>query len=286
MLIDTHAHLNFSAYKYDQDEVIKRSLDEGVQMINIGAQFSTSERAVRLAEKYETGVWSAIGLHPIHLTSLSYEEKNNTEEYKFDSREEKYDREKYFQLAQSKKVVAIGEIGLDYFHNKDNKEDQEKIFREQIGLAVELNLPVIIHCREARLDSQRPLVDAGRAYKEVLEIITEEKGRYKERLRGVVHSYLSRLSYAKEFNDLGFLLGFNGIITFARDYDKVIGEVGLGNMLIETDCPYLTPTPHRGKRNEPSYVKFVAEKIAEIKGVGISEVEKKTTENAKKLFGI
>lgn len=273
MLIDTHAHLNFSAYNNDRGEVIKITLDQGVQVINVGSQFSTSQRAVEIAEKYETGVWAAIGLHPIHLESSHIREKvDENEEFEFDTANEKFDVEKYRELAKSKKVVAIGETGIDLHHNPHNLEEQEKTFRQEIDLAVELNLPVAIHCRKA--------------YKEVLEILSEKNKEHGEKLRGVVHSYMGKYSLAPEFIRLGFLLGFNGVITFARDYDRAIKETGLENIILETDCPYLTPVPHRGKRNEPAYVKYVAEKVREIKSVSFDEVAKVTTENARQLFHI
>ncbi|MFA6485238.1 MAG: TatD family hydrolase [Parcubacteria group bacterium] len=265
-LVDTHAHVNFSAFKDDADEILKKCSDENVGVINIGSQFSTSKRAVEMAEKYETGVWAVIGLHPSHLVEYDYEEEG----IKFKSVVEKFDAQKYRELAKSKKVVAIGECGLDYHYGEENKEIQMETFREEIKLAVELDLPLVVHCRNA--------------YKDVLEILTEEKKKYGEKLRGVMHSYLGRLSYAHEFNKLGFLIAFNGVITYARDYDKVIREINLENILVETDCPWLTPVPHRGERNEPIYVKFVAQKIAEIKNIDVSEAENVTTQNAKKLF--
>jgi TatD DNase family protein len=268
MLIDTHAHVNFNTFKDDAKEAIKRALDQEIQIINVGAQYSTSVRAVKIAEEYETGVWAAIGLHPGHLVEHEYEEEG----IKFRSAVEKFDPEKYRELAKSKKVVAIGETGLDYHYGDENKEDQIKTFKEEIKLAVDLDLPLVIHCRNA--------------YKDVLEIITLEKKKYGEKLRGVMHSYLGRLSYAGQFNERGFLIAFNGIITYARDYDKVIKEIDLEYLLTETDCPWLTPVPHRGERNEPAYVKLVAQKIADIKEVKVEEVERMTTQNARNLFGI
>lgn len=296
MLIDTHAHLNFSAYKDDIEEVIKRCSDNKIGVINVGSQFSTSERAVKMAEKYPhtnstkfiggqsgksnfnkskigVGMWAAIGLHPIHLKSSYIREKvDEDEEFEFNSRSEKFDQEKYRQLAKSKKVVAIGETGLDLFHNPDNLEKQIRTFKEEISLAMELDLPIIIHCRKAN--------------KEIIEILEEDKKKYGDKLRGVVHCFSGKLSQARKYADLGFLLGFNGIITFARDYDKVLREIDSKYMLVETDCPYLTPVPFRGKRNEPSYIKYVAEKIAEIKKISFDEVAKITANNAKKLFRI
>jgi TatD DNase family protein len=267
-LIDTHAHLNFSAFKDDVEDVIKRCFDTEVGVINVGSQYSTSERAVEMAEKYAQ-MWACIGLHPSHLSEHEFEDGEGG---KIKSAVEKFDREKYLELAKSEKVVAIGEIGLDYYGGEEDKEEQIKTFKEQIKLAVGLDLPIAVHCRNA--------------YKDLLEVITSEKKTYGVKMRGVIHSYLGRLSYAKIFNEMGFSLGFNGIITYARDYDKVIKNVDLKYILTETDCPWLTPVPHRGERNEPTYVRYVAEKIAEIRGISFDETAEATTENAKKLFGI
>lgn len=273
MLVDTHAHLNFAAFKDDFAETIKRSLDSDTWMINVGSQFSTSQKAVEIASQYAEGVYAAIGLHPIHLeTQVRKEKIDEKEEFEFTSREEIFNPENYKKLAENPKVVAVGECGLDYFHDKNNKEKQKAVFRQQIKLAAELDLPLIVHCREANAD--------------VIEILQEAKKTYKEKLRGVIHCFSGGLPEAKEYIALDFILGFNGIITFARDYDKVLLEIGLEHAVVETDCPYLTPPPHRGKRNEPAYVKHVAEKIANLKGITIAEVAQKTTENAKKLFNL
>jgi TatD DNase family protein len=277
-MIDTHAHLNFSAFKDDLAEVIKRCAGVKVGVINVGSQYSTSVRAVEMAEKYGEGIWAAVGIHPSHLFGESFEVKKEGIKIKADK--EKFDRDKYFELAKSKKVVAIGETGLEFHELKEKTEDEKKKivkmqtenFLDHIDLACEMDLPMIIHCREA--------------YKEILDILTSEKKKYGQKLRGVMHSYLGRLSYAEEFNKLDFLVAFNGIVTYARDYDKVIKNIDLKYILTETDCPWLTPVPHRGERNEPAYVRHVAEKIAEIRGISFDETAKATTENAKKLFGI
>jgi len=268
MLIDTHAHLNFNAFRDDVEEVIKRCADQKVGVINVGSEYKTSKRAVEMAEKHE-GLWAAIGVHPGHL---SEREIDDGEGNLIRSAVEKFDRKKYFELAKSKKVVAIGEVGLDYYNGEENKKEQVEAFKEQIKLAVDLDLPIAVHCRNA--------------YKDILEVITEEKKKYGEKMRGVIHSYLGRLSYAQIFNEIGFSVAFNGIITYARDYDKVIKNIDLKYILAETDCPWLTPVPYRGERNEPLYVRYVAEKIAEIKDISNEEAAKVTTENAKKLFKI
>lgn len=274
MLIDTHAHLNFSAFKDDADEAAKRALENNIWIINVGSQYSTSERAVLMAEKYPEGVFAAIGLHPIHLSEEIFKDKvDENEEVEFHPSVEEFDEEKYLKLAESKKVVAVGEIGLDYFHNSENIEYQKEVFRKQIDTAIKLDLPVIIHCRKAHND--------------VMEILRDKKKIYGEKLRGVIHCFSGKLSQAKIYTEeMGFLLGFNGIITFDRSYDKVLREIDLKYILTETDCPYLTPIPFRGKRNEPLYVKYVAEKIAEIRNIDLDEVEKITTKNARSLFDI
>jgi len=274
MLIDTHAHLNFSAFKDDADEAAERALDNDIWMINVGSQYSTSERAVSMAEKYPEGVYAAIGIHPVHLSELIFKDKvDEDEEVEFSPSVEEFDEERYLKLAESKRVVAIGEIGLDYFHNSENKEKQKEIFSAQIDMAIKLDLPIIVHCRKAHED--------------VIEILRNKKMNCGDKLRGVVHCFSGRLSQAKIYTEeLGFHLGFNGIITFDRSYDKVIREIDLKYILTETDCPYLTPIPFRGKRNEPLYVRYVAEKIGEIKEIDIFELEEAIIRSAKDLFRI
>jgi TatD DNase family protein len=267
MLIDTHAHLDDSQFDADREETIKRAFSGGVEkIINIGAGLGSSKRSVELAEKHEN-IFAAVGLHPHYFMkheTWGAEHKNQLE-----------------KLAEGEKVVAIGEVGLEYYFYEKNLTEEEKNkiiekqkegFMYQIELAVKNNLPLVIHCREA--------------YKDILDILTEEKKKYGKKLRGILHSYLGRASYAREFIKLDFKLGFNGIITYARDYDKIILETDLENIFLETDCPYLTPAPFKGQRNEPAYVKYTAEKIAEIKGVSLEKAGEATTENAKRLFGI
>lgn len=283
MLIDTHAHINFIAYKDDGDEVVKRALENNVWIINIGSQYDTSRRAVEYTKKYPEGVFASVALHPIHLKGRKIKaEVDRDELIEFETQEEKFDYGKYKELVLStgsrqanSKVVAIGETGLDYYHLDEGKEEEQKIlqkesFIQHLELAKELGKPVIIHCREAHSD--------------VLNILKFQVPSYK--LQGVVHSFSGRWSQAQQYMELGFYLSFNGIITFARDYDKVILNMPLERLLLETDCPYLAPVPFRGKRNEPLYVKYVAEKIAELRGVSFDEVVQVTTENARRLFNI
>lgn len=290
MLIDAHTHLNFNAYKDDADEVIKRSLDNNVWMINVGSQYPTSKRAVEIAEKYPKGVYAAIGLHPIHLSSGIFKIKIDKEETEFKTKEEEpkssnsfppsfslrensiFDYQKYKELARSKKVVAVGEIGFDYWYKPKTKKKldefknrQKETFIGQLKLAKELNLPVIFHCRVAHADLIQTLQHSN-----------------SPTIKGVIHCFTGNREQAEKYLKMGFYLGFNGII-FKLNLDEVIKKIPLDKILIETDCPYLTPPPKEG-RNEPLYVKYVAEKIAKIKNLSCEEIAKMTSENAQKLF--
>ena len=285
LLIDTHAHVNFNDFKDDSKEVIKRALDENIWMINVGAESKTSERAVKMAEEYKDGVYAAVGLHPSHLVEQNVEYKENGEIVKYKSKPEEFDYDFYLNLAKNKKVVGIGECGLD-FHGVENqaseklkveslKERQKEIFIKHLELAKEVNKPIIIHCRDAHDD--------------LLAIFNLEA----KLPSGVMHFFTGNLEQAKKYIELGFYISFSGVITFpprkgeiVGAYDEIIKNIPLEKILIETDCPYVAPVPHRGKRNEPQYVKYVAHKIAEIRGVSFEEVAEQTTKNAKKLFGI
>lgn len=272
-IVDTHSHLSFKAYDKDREEVIKRTQKEGVLCIDVGTKYETSKLVVELAEKNEN-IYAAIGMHPIHIKTDLLKLKMDEEEGAFEPLGEEYNKERYKELAKSKKVVAIGEIGLDYYYRPKGttklgkfKEIQKKVFIEQLDLAKELDLPVIIHCRMAHND--------------VLEILKDRK------LKGVIHCFTGNWEEAQKYLDLGFYLGINGII-FKFDIDEVIKKAPLDKLLIETDCPYLTP-PQAGPketRNEPIFVKYVAERIAELREITFEEVVNQTTKNAKALFGV
>ena len=273
MLIDSHAHLNFNAYKDDAQEVIKRSLENDVWMINVGSQYSTSKKAVEIAEKYLQGVYAAIGLHPGHLSAGIFKTKIDKEETELQIEEESFNYEKYKELAKSEKVVAIGEIGFDYWCKPKTKikltqfkEKQKQVFLEQLKLAKELNLPVIFHCRVAHQDLIKALSSSSNNF------------------NGVIHCFTGGLEEANKYLKMGLYLGFNGII-FKLNLDEIIKKTPLDKILIETDCPYLTPPQEQG-RNEPFYVKYVAEKIAQLKGLTFEEISETTAENAKQLFRI
>ena len=277
LLIDTHAHVNFNDFKDDYKETIKRALDENIWMINVGAESKTSERAVKMAEEYEEGVYAAVGLHPSHLVEQDVEYKENEEIVKYKSKPEEFDYDFYLNLAKNKKVVGIGECGLDYFRTSDEsfKEKQKEVFINHLELAKEVKKPIIIHCRNAHDDLLK-----------IRHLAVKPPS-------GVMHFFTGNLEQAKEYIDLGFYISFSGVITFpplrragANAYNDVIKNIPLEKIIIETDCPYVAPVPHRGKRNEPAYVKYVAHKIAELKGAVFEEVAAQTTKNARKLFGI
>ncbi len=253
MLFDSHAHLNFKAFNNDYLKIIKNCLDENLWLINVGSKYDTSEKAVAIAKNYEKGVWAAIGLHPTHVGDEIFDYKN------------------YLDLAKnSDKVVAIGETGLDFYRTTDPKLriKQKDLFLNHLKLAQELNKPLILHCRDA--------------YDDLLKLLEPWISNYK--LRGVIHCFSGNVQQAKQFLEMGFFLGFTGVVTYSSDYDKIIKDLPLEKILIETDCPYLAPIPHRGQRNEPLFVKYTAQKIAEIRGLPLEKVAEQTFKNTLQLF--
>lgn len=254
MLFDTHVHLNAEQYKEDLEEVIERALNEGIsRMVVVGFDRPTIEKAMELVEKYDF-MYASVGWHPVDAIDMKDEDLLWIEE-----------------LASHPKVVAIGEMGLDYYWDKSPKEIQKEVFRRQIQLAKKVKLPIVIHNREATAD--------------IVEILKEEGA---EEVGGIMHCFSGSPETAKECVDMNFYISLGGPVTFknAKKPKEVAEAIPLEKLLIETDCPYLAPHPYRGKRNEPSYVKLVAEQIAEIKGLSLEEVAEATTANAQKLFGI
>lgn len=282
-LYDTHAHVNFNAFKEDSATVIKRSIDAAVWLNLVGSQSTTSNRALTLARQFTEGVFAIVGLHPNHVTRQVIDE----EESRFVSKGEKFDYKYYYELANDKKVVGIGECGLDYFHLPTEmpftevREKQITVFKEQCRLATEVKKPLIVHCREAQND--------------ILDILEYQVTEGNLPARGVAHCFDGTPEDAKRYLAIGFYLSFAGIITFpprktnpehTLELQSVVKDTPLNRILIETDSPYLAPIPHRGKRNEPLYVEFVAQKIAELKDLLFEEVARATTENARKLFKV
>ena len=253
MLFDSHAHIDDEKFDIDREEVIQRAIDNGVTgIINVGASMESSARSIALAEKYE-GIYAAVGIHP-------HDAKDALDT----------DYEQLVRWTALDKVVAIGEIGLDYYYDFSPREVQRSVFIRQLDVARQTNMPFIIHDRDAHGD--------------LLEILKKEaKG-----LKGVLHCFSGSLEMANEAIKMGLYISIAGPVTFknAAKLPEIVTKVPLEYLLVETDSPYLTPQPYRGKRNEPAYVKLVAEQVANLRGIEMDVLAKATSENVKKLFGI
>lgn len=254
MFIDSHSHLDDKRFDGDRDILIKSLKENKVDLaINIGADLETSINSVELADKYEN-IYAVIGVHPHSASEVTDETIDQLR-----------------QMAKHKKVVAIGEIGLDFYYDNSPRDIQRKWFKEQLNLAKELKLPVVIHSRDAN--------------QETFDTIKEAQDG---NLKGVMHCFSGSVEMAIEYMKIGFYISLAGPVTFknARVAKEVAEVVSLDKLLIETDCPYLTPEPYRGKRNEPMFVRYVAEKIAEIKNIPVEDLAKHTSRNTRELFGI
>lgn len=252
-LFDSHAHYNDERFENDLEEIILENYNKGIiKTICVGYNLESSKKAIEIADKFDH-IYATCGISPNDLS----DDIDN-------------DLEKIQEIAQNKKIVAIGEIGLDYYWNKDNKEEQKKVFSKQIEIANKMNLPIVIHTRDAVMDTL-----------EILKNITPCNKK------GIFHCCPLNVELIKEAVKLGYYISFSGVITFKNAKpEQAVKEVPLDKLLIETDSPYLTPEPYRGKRNDPSKVEFVARKIAEILDMDFEEIEEITMENAKNVFGI
>lgn len=276
--LDTHAHLNLSAFNDDIDTVVQHCIDEAVGAINIGTKLTTSLRAVELALRHEH-MYAIVGLHPIQTVPGNHDEDEIGEGGKaFVSRGEAFEYASFRSLAVSPKVVGIGECGFDYWHcPKETYEIQETAFLEQIKLANELNLPLMIHTRGPKPGEASP---TGRSvYLDVYELLkTNAKVPFN------VHFYAGTLVEAKKFFDIGGTISFTGVITFAKAYEDIIKAVPLDRIHAETDCPYVAPVPYRGQRCEPWMVQEVYKKIAAIRGEDENLVREQLFKNAMQLY--
>ena len=251
MIIDTHAHLDFKDYKDDIDEVIKRAGEVGVEyIINVGTGIGSSRKSIELTKTYDQ-IYASVGIHPNDASGVTEDGWSQLE-----------------SLAGETKVVAIGETGLDYYRDRSKKEDQQRLFRQHLELAERYNLPVIIHNRDASDDC--------------LEIVREYNGR----IKGVVHCFAGTGEDAKEFLKLGLHISFAGPITFpkADNLREALKAVPVEKLLLETDCPFLAPQQKRGKRNEPSYLKYTIPVLAELYKLSKEDIKRITTLSAKNLF--
>ncbi|HAQ60824.1 TPA: hydrolase TatD [Candidatus Delongbacteria bacterium] len=249
---ESHAHLYFDDFDPDRDELIESLLASDIEgIVNVGVDIRSNEQCITLAEKYP-GIYAACGFHPNDLEKLHIDELNSLR-----------------TLIQHQKVVAIGETGIDLYRDRTPLEVQKRFFIKQLEIALENNFPVIIHSRASE--------------KETMDIINDVSDKYK----GVFHCYAGGIDTAFRLIEKGFYISFTGSITYKNnDREAVVREIPLENILLETDSPFLTPVPNRGRRNDPSNLKYIAEKIALIKGISVEEVAKVTTENSKKLFKI
>lgn len=253
MLIDSHVHLDKEQFDLDREYLIKSLKSNGIELVvNIGADLKSSIKSVELAKQYEN-IYATVGVHPHSAKDLTEDMLNQLKD-----------------LTKEKKVVAIGEIGLDYHYDNSPRDVQREWFKKQIQLAKELDLPIVVHSREADQDT--------------LAILKEES----EGLRGIIHCFSSDRAMMKEYIDLGFYIALGGPVTFKKtdELKEVAKLVPIEKLLVETDAPYLAPHPYRGKRNEPMFVKQTAELIAKLKGITIEDLTLQTNRNTKSIFGI
>jgi TatD DNase family protein len=273
--IDIHSHVHGIEYDTDRAEVLTELAALGGATITIGTDYYESQQAMELAESYQH-VYFCAGIHPV------------------DNRAELYDAERLRSIASHPKCLGIGECGLDYYwpseYNWDSGEEAEKarqreLFVKQIELAIELDLPLMIHGRPSKNNLGVQLLNMD-AYVDILEILNEYKHKHGDTVRGNIHFFVGTATIAKQFMELGLTMSFTGVITFTHDYDEVIRFLPLASIQAETDSPYVSPKPYRGKRNSPVHVREVIAKIAELKGIEAEEVRAALLENAKRVWGI
>lgn len=256
-----HSHVSSKEYDHDRGAVIDRMRYAKTHTIAIGVDLESSKKAVETANGFAE-VYASIGLHPRDNTKESFNSKD------------------YEELAWNVDTVAIGECGLDYYRiqteDEEEKDRQKKEFQKQIDFAIEVDLPLMLHCR--------PSKGTMDAYLDVLDILEKTKKEHGEKLRGNVHFFVGDKDIARRFVELNFTLSFTGVITFTKDYNTVIKNTPLSMLQAETDSPYVTPEPHRGDRNEPIHVRKVVKRIAELKGEDVAKVRKQLVKNAYRVF--
>jgi TatD DNase family protein len=259
---DIHSHINFIDYGADLPGVLERMREKKVWTITVGADLESSQSALELAGKNE-GVFASIGMHPTETSAPGVLPVD-------------FDEEAFAKLVTHPKVVAVGECGLEYGKigvvEEAEKIRQKKGFEMQIDFAVKYNKPMMLHVRSA--------------HKDVLDILVSKKREYGDRLRGNVHFFTGTVEDEKKYLDLGFSVSFTGVITFVKNYDEAVKYAPLDMIMSETDAPFVAPIPHRGKRNEPAYVEYVAQKMAQIKGKMAEEMQKILVDNAVRIFNI
>ena len=282
MLVDTHAHLNFKDFQKNLDQVVRRSLKAGVgKIVCVSSNVEDAGRAIKIAQKYPGVVYAAVGIHP-----------QQTDPQNPDSPEKQI--QQLANLAQEKEVVAIGECGLDLSPappgEKDRSKDEQKLlFQEQIKLSLQLNKPLIVHSRKAFEETINLLLstsEEGRSVDPPSEVSNSRPLALSPRLSGVFHCYSAGKKGIARVDELGFLFGADGNLTYDEGLQNVFAQIPLEKILLETDCPFLAPEPYRGQTSEPAHVKLIAEFLAKVKKVPFEKVAKTTTQNAKNLFNI
>lgn len=258
MIFDTHAHYDDEAFDLDREDILSNLKNEGIEhVVNIGANLESSKSSIALAKKFDS-VYAAVGVHPDHTKELN-EENFRT----------------LYDMAKEEKVVAIGEIGLDYYWDATDREIQKFWFRKQLQLAIDLKLPVVIHSRDAAADTLLMMKEAVAFAKEQNKTLT-----------GIIHCFSYGTEIADYYLKQGFYLGIGGVVTFknGRKLKEVVLKAPLSSLVLETDCPYLAPVPYRGKRNYSGYLAHVVEEIAQIKNISAEEVIRQTSENARNVY--
>lgn len=263
--IDVHSHIHIKEYDADREEVIARMNEAGVSTITVGTDLESSRQAVELAEKHDN-IWATIGVHPTDT-------------------EELFNEKDYENLVQSKKVVAIGECGLDYYRLNTNnqelsshKERQRENFKKQIEFALKIDKPLMIHCRPSNKTMD--------AHEEMIEILTRNQRLTINKLRGNIHFFTGTSEIAQKYFNLGFTVSLSGVVTFANELEEMVKSLPLENILSETDCPYATPVPLRGKRNEPAYVVETVKYLAKLHNIKTEELADTLYQNARRTFSI
>jgi TatD DNase family protein len=253
MYIDTHTHIYFDKYDKDRKQIINNmEKDELDFIVSVGIDMKSSEQSIQLSNDNKR-IFATIGFHPSEADLVN---ANSMDKFK--------------KMSRNDNVVAIGEIGLDYYRNYKPKDIQKKALRQQLELAEELNLPVVIHNRDSHHD------------------IHEELKNFNGRVRGIMHSFSGNYDFAKKILNLGYYISITGVITFrnAPELRDIVKKIPLDRLLTETDCPFLTPEPYRGKRNQPAYVRYITQKISEVKGISVTDTAKQLLENTNDIFNI
>ena len=252
MIFETHAHFEDERYNEDREKELEEVLSAGVtRLVNVGSSLSTSEQCIALARQHDF-IYAAVGIHPDHVAELTDSDMGTLR-----------------TLCHEPKVVALGEIGLDYYYEDPGRHIQQEWFAKQLEVAYEENMPIIVHSRDAAEDTMRLL-----------------KEHHGDSLAGIIHCFGYSKEVAREFVKMGFYIGVGGVVTFknARRLVEVVEDIDLQHIVLETDCPYMTPVPHRGKRNSSKYLPYIADKIAQIKGITVGQVYEQTMKNANKVY--